>query len=270
MKIYDCFMYWDEDLILDLRLNILNECVDKFVIVESNKTWQNNKKKLNFNIEKYKEFKNKIIYIPVLEMPGGDNPWIRENFQRNCILRGLKEAADDDLIIISDADEIPNLKNIKQFMENKKYASFKQLSFYYKLNMQNITYPYWHGSKISIKKYLKSPQWLRELKFKKRPFWRIDKIQLNNIIENGGWHFCNLKKPSDLLYKYKNMAETNDPYFTRDKIDQKYLSVKQIEDSIEKGKNLIGKNEHFKKIKIDERFPNYITSNLEKFNEWIL
>ena len=89
-------------------------------------------------------------------MPGGDNPWIRENFQRNCILRGLKEAADDDLIIISDADEIPNLKNIKQFMENKKYASFKQLSFYYKLNMQNTTYPYWHGSRISIKRHLKS------------------------------------------------------------------------------------------------------------------
>ena len=170
MKIYDCLMYWDEDLILDLRLNILNEYVDKFVIVESNKTWQNNEKKLNFNIERFKEFKSKIIYIPILDMPGGDNPWIRENFQRNCILRGLKEAEDNDLIIISDADEIPNLKNIKQFMENKKYASFKQLSFYYKLNMQNITYPYWHGSRISIKKHLKSPQWLRELKFKKDPF----------------------------------------------------------------------------------------------------
>ena len=136
--------------------------------------------------------------------------------------------------------------------------------------MHNVTLPYWYGSRISYKKYLKSPQWLRDLKFKKRPFWRIDKLQLNNIIENGGWHFCNLKKPSELLYKYKNMAETNDPYFTKNKIDQKYLSVKQIKDSIEKGKNLVGKNEKFEKIKIDSKFPNYITNNLKKFNEWIV
>ncbi len=272
MKVYDCFMYWDEDLILDLRFNILDKYVDKFVVVESNKTWQNNKKDLKFDINKFKNFKDKIIYIPVKNMPEGDNPWSRENFQRNCISLGLEEANPDDLIIISDADEIPNLENnkIKNIMSDKKYAVFKQLSFYYKLNMHNVTLPYWYGSRISYKKYLKSPQWLRDLKFKKRPFWRIDKIQLNNIIENGGWHFCNLKKPSELLYKYKNMAETNDPYFTKNKIDNKYLSVKQIEDSIKKGKNLVGKNEHFKKIEIDDRFPNYITGNLEKFNHWIL
>ncbi len=272
MKIFDCFMYWDEDLILDLRFNILNKYVDKFVIVESNKTWQNNQKDLKFNINKFKQFEDKIIYIPITNMPEGDNPWFRENFQRNCINLGLKEAEPNDLIIISDADEIPNLENnnITNIMFNKKYAVFKQLSFYYKLNMRNKTLPYWYGSRVSFKKYLKSPQWLRDLKFKKRPFWRIDKLQLNNIIENGGWHFCNLKEPKDLLYKYKNMAETNDPYFTKNKIDQKFLNIEQIEKSIEKGQNLVGKNEYFKKIEIDEIYPDYIKLNLDKFKKWII
>ena len=76
MKIYDCFSYWDEDLILELRLNILNNYVDYFVIVEGNKTWQNNYKKLRFDISKFSKFKRKIIYIPVEDMPDGDNPYL--------------------------------------------------------------------------------------------------------------------------------------------------------------------------------------------------
>ncbi len=271
MKIFDCFMYWDEDLILELRLNILDKYVDKFVIVESDTTWQNNKKKLKFNINRFSKFKNKIIYIPITNMPGGNNPWIRENFQRNCINEGIKDAEEDDLIIISDIDEIPNLESrkIKEYMQNKKYAVFKQLSFYYKFNMHNITLPDWYGSRICFKKFLKSAQWLRELKFKKRPFWRIDKLQLNNIIEQGGWHFCNIKKPEDLLYKYQNMAETDDPYYTKSKIDRKFLEIEQIKNSINEGKNLVGKKEYFKKIDINENFPQYLKMNKEKYKNWI-
>ena len=119
MKVYDCFSYWDEDLLLDLRLNILNNFVDYFVIVEGNKTWQNNPKKLRFNIDNFSKFKNKIIYIPVEDMPGGDNPYLRENHQRNAISRGLQNANDEDLIIISDLDEIPNPKKIHLFKKNE-------------------------------------------------------------------------------------------------------------------------------------------------------
>ena len=274
MKIYDCFSYWDEDLLLDIRLNILNEHVDYFVIVEGNKTWQNNFKKLRFDIKKFKKFKDKIIYVPVEDMPGGENPWIRENFQRNCITRGLIESNPEDLIIISDVDEIPNLDNIKEYLENKRYAAFKQKGFYYKLNMQNITLPHWYGSRICKQKYLKSPQWLRNLKFKKRPFWRLDKYRLNNIIQKGGWHFCNLKNPKELLYKYKNMAETKDVSVWEGsvggEIDPKYLSVEQIESSIKEGRNLAGKKEYFKKIEIDDTYPNYILQNLVKLKEWIV
>ena len=221
MNVYDCFSYWDEDLLLDLRLNILDEHVDYFVIVEGNRTWQNNKKKLKFDIEKFSKFKNKIIYVPVEDMPDGDNPYIRENFQRNCIKRGLINASEEDLIIISDLDEIPNPESIYKFESRMKFAAFKQKHFYYKINSQSQNNPFWYGSKICIKKYLKSPQWLRGLKFKKRPFWRIDKIRLNNIIDSGGWHFCNLKTPEELSYKYKNLCETNDPYVFKDCAIQK-------------------------------------------------
>lgn len=273
MKIYDCFSYWDEDFLVDLRLNILDKYIDYFVIVEGNKTWQNNYKKLRFDIKKFEKFKDKIIYIAVEDMPGGENPWVRENFQRNCISRGLGNSNSEDLIIISDADEIPNLKNIKEYLKSKRYAVFQQKGFYYRLNMQNITFPYWYGSRICKKKYLKSPQWLRHLKFKKRPFWRLDKYHLNNIIEDGGWHFCNLKSPADLLYKYQNMAETKDEFFAKDgidgKIDQKYLSVEQIENSIKEGINLVGKEEYFEKIQIDESYPEYILKNIEKYKNWI-
>ena len=99
--IYDCFSYWDEDLLLDLRLNILDEYVDFFVVVEGNRTWQNNSKKLRFDKSKFLKFEQKIIYIPVEDLPDGIDPYKRENYQRNAISRGLVNAKDDDLVIIS-------------------------------------------------------------------------------------------------------------------------------------------------------------------------
>ena len=87
--IYDCFSYLDEDLLLNLRLNILNKYVDYFVIVEGNRTWQNNSKELKFDIKKYEKFKDKIIYIKVTDLPDGRDPYLRENHQRNSILKGF-------------------------------------------------------------------------------------------------------------------------------------------------------------------------------------
>ena len=270
MKIYDCFSYLDEDLLLDLRFNILDRFVDYFVIVESNKTWQNNHKNYNFDISKFQKFKEKIIYIKVTDMPDGDNPYLRENFQRNCILRGLTNAENNDLIIISDLDEIPNPKNLNKFVTNMRYAVFKQLHFYYKFNLQSQKNTHWYGSRICVKKYLKSPQWLRDLKFKKRPFWRIDKLRLNNILENGGWHFCNLKNPNDLLYKYKNLCETNDPYIFNEKIDLKYLSVDEIKKRVTSGDDIVGRKDRFEVINLDKRFPEFIIQNFEKYKDWIV
>ena len=267
--IYDCFSYWDEDLLLDLRLNILDKHVDFFVIVEGNKTWQNNAKDLKFDISRFNKFKEKIIYVPVTDMPDGINPYLRENFQRNAIMRGLEKSKDEDLIIISDLDEIPNPNQFEKFNTKMRYAVFKQNHFYYKFNLQNENEPFWFGSRICIKKYLKSPQWLRDLKFKKRPFWRLDKLRLNNIINQGGWHFCNLKKPEKLLYKYKNLCETNDPVNFKEKIDKKYLSLDSINKMIAEKKDIIGRDHNYKKVSIDKSFPSYLVNNLANYKEWI-
>lgn len=151
-----------------------------------------------------------------------------------------------------------------------KFAVFKQMHFYYKFNMHSTINPFWYGTRICVKKFLKSPQWLRELKFKKRPFWRIDKFRLNNIIDNGGWHFCNLKTPKELLYKYQNLCETNDPYIFKEKIDQKHLDVKEIEKKISQGDDIIGRNEKYKLIDIDDNFPSYLKMNKDKYKDWII
>jgi beta-1,4-mannosyl-glycoprotein beta-1,4-N-acetylglucosaminyltransferase len=270
MKIFDCCIYLDEDLLLDLRFNILNNFIDYFVIVESNRTWQNNKKNFNFNVNKFKKFSDKIIYIKVEDMPDGENPWLRENFQRNCITRGLLKANNEDLIIISDADEIPNPEKIINFDLKKKYGVFEQKQFYYKLNLLNKSNPVWRGSKACIKKYLKSPQWLRELKIKKRPFWRLDKMHLNYTIDNGGWHFCNLKTPDQLLFKYKNLCEYRDNYVFFNAIDKRYLNKKTIEENIINQKDIIGRNDVFKKQVINSSYPKYILDNVSKFQDWII
>ena len=149
------------------------------------------------DIKNFQKFKDKIIFIKVTDMPDGIDPYLRENHQRNCILRGLSDAKSNDKIIISDLDEIPNPLKISEFKKNMKYAVFKQNHFYYKFNLQSENNPFWYGSRICNFKDLKSPQWLRNLKFKKRPFWRLDKFRLNNIIDDGGWHFCNLKSPEN-------------------------------------------------------------------------
>ena len=268
MKIFDCIIYLDENFLLELRFNILNDVIDYFVVVESNKTWQGNKKKFNFNIERFKKFTKKIIYVKVEDMPDGRNPWLRENFQRNCILRGIINSSDDDLILISDADEIPDPEKIKKFDTKRKYGVFEQKHYYYKLNLLNVTNPIWRGSKACIKKYLKSPQWLRQLKIKKRPWWRVDKINLKYSIENGGWHFCNLKTPKKLLYKYKNLCEYKDDYVFFNNIDNKFLNINFIEENIKNNKDLIGRSDIFKKQIINSSYPKYILDNIKILKDW--
>ena len=269
MKIFDCFSYWDEDLLLDLRLNILNDYVDFFIIAEGDKTWQNNTKKLKFDISKFPKFKNKIIYLPVTNMPDGDDPYKRENYQRNYLKNGFEKASDNDIILISDLDEIPNPKKIEQFNPSMKFAVFQQKLFYYKMNLVSKNYPEWLGTRICVKKYLKSPQWLRELKFKKRPLWRVDKWRLNNIIENGGWHFCNLKTPEELLYKYQNLCETDDPINFKEKIDKKYLNLSEIDHRVKKGLDIIGRDDFFTRVEVDDTYPKYLLNNINNYFKWI-
>ena len=269
MAIYDCFQFFDEENTLDLRLNILNEFVDFFVFVESTADHQGKPKKLNFDLKKFKKFNNKIIYIVVddtaeaIKKPhiGGES--LVEQHQRNSLTRGLKNCRDNDLIILSDIDEIPDLNKLNMFDKKNKYAVFSQKMFNYKINLLNETESNWHGSKICLKKNLKSPQWLRNLKFKKYPFWRIDKLRNLQIIANGGWHFAYLQSPENISKKIKSFAhgEFNKVNFT---------NQANIEEKINMGKDIFDREISYKKVQLDNSFPKYIVDNKEKFKEWII
>ena len=163
MKIFDCFMYFDEDLLLDLRLNILDKFVDKFVIVESNLTHTGKLKEFKFDINKFKKFEKKISYHPIENLLIDKNLKIKKNWSqnhlvdqsiRNSISNYITDASDNDWIIISDIDELPNPDIIQHFDVRNKYSFFEQQLFYYKFNLKCMSEPSWYGSRLCVKKYL--------------------------------------------------------------------------------------------------------------------
>jgi beta-1,4-mannosyl-glycoprotein beta-1,4-N-acetylglucosaminyltransferase len=272
MKIIDCFNYFDEDNILELRLNILNDYVDQFVIVEAKEDHQGNKKRLNFNIKNFRKFSKKINYIVQNKIKIDQNLIIKKNWakdhlrdqsQRNYILNGIKDVNNEDWIIISDIDEIPNPKSLYLFNPKNKFAFFKQRFFYYKFNLLNKTTPFWYGSRICVKKFLKSPQWLRNFKIKKRNI--LNKLGFYNyqIIDNGGWHFSFIKNPKQIIKKIESFAHTE---FNRPEFKNK----KEILNKIRDRKDLFNRNISYKKINLDNSFPDYLLHNKDLYKKWII
>ena len=295
MKIFDCFMYFDEEMILDLRLNILNTYVDYFVIVESKYNHKGERRKLLFNKEKFSNFKDKIIYLIYDEIPlkvekinlddneeTKDTKYImnalyRENGQRNYIINGLSKANDDDIIFISDVDEIPKIDDVNFAKLNNKIILFKQDMFYYKFNLCLPNFK-WTGSKACKKKNLISPQWLRNIKDRKYPFFRIDtffsKKKYTNIeiIKDGGWHFSNIKTAKEIEHKlrsYLHHKEFDDVPLSVQEIDKLVQGKQAIYDlKVDKRVNKIGNGSILEKFEIN-KLPNYIQANQNILKEWI-
>ena len=267
MAIYDCFQYFNEDHIIDLRFNILDEFVDYFVISESTKTHQGETKKLNFKIDNFPKFKKKIKYVVAdfdqninfTNHTGGHS--IIEQHQRNSLTNVIREAHDEDLIIVSDSDEIPDLTKINQIKPKTKFTAFSHQMFMYKLNLQNLNESNWIGSRLTLKKNLKSPQILRNMKFKNYPFWRIDKF--NQQIINGGWHFSFIQSPENIIKKIKS--------FSHGEFNKKdFVDKKKIEEKIKNNEDIFDRGFNLKKITIDTTYPKYIQKNKEKLKEWIV
>ena len=181
MQLIDCFMYFDEDLVLDIRLNTLSGSVNKFVIAEATRDHAGKEKKLNFDIKNFSKFKDKIQYLIIDNLPeevgSFKKDWqeshLRDQFQRNSLEKGYRNSTEEDLIMISDIDEIPNPKKITEFDKKNRYGCFVQKNFQSKINILNTTEKNWSGTKICQKKFLKSPQWLRDIKTKKRSIWKF-------------------------------------------------------------------------------------------------
>ena len=295
MKIYDCFMYFYEEVVLDVRLNTLNEFVDYFVIVESIYTHKGDIRELKFNHKKFEKFKDKIIYIVDEETyPQTDeintedsegeksrkaifNAAYRENGQRNLITRGLKKANDEDIIMVSDVDEIPKLSELNFKNINEKIILFKQDMFYYKFNLK-LPNLIWTGTKACKKKNLVNPQWLRNIKDRKYSFFRIDtffsktKYTSIKVINDGGWHFSNIKTPKEIEFKLRS-------YLHHREFDLNPLSVTQIDEivrnkqaiydlRVDKTVNKIGNGSILENFELN-KLPRYIVTNKNKFLDWI-
>lgn len=295
MKIYDCCMFFDEEMLLSLRLKTLNKYIEKFIIVESKYTHSGDKKKLIFDINKYAEFKNKINYVVTdnfaegIEIINSDddenkknikyimNALKRENYQRDKITDGLRDASPNDWVIISDLDEIPNLDKINFTTINKKIIFFKQRVFYYKLNLElkNI---HWIGSKAVQKKNLISPQWLRNIKDKIYPKWRLDiifsKKKYNNIfcVDDGGWHFSYIKKPEDIEKKLKSYLHHREYDLEPLGIEKikKFVNNKSViyDHRVDQTKYKFSGSQKLEKIELNI-LPKEIENNLNFYKDWL-
>ena len=296
MKIFDCFMFCDEEMLLDIRLNTLNKFVDKFIVVESKFTHSGKKRDLIFDINKFQKFKDKINYLVVENLPKGIEPintyddertketkvilnaCKRENDHRNRILDLLKSAEPNDQVIISDVDEIPNLEKVNFNSIRNKIILFNQKMFYYKFNLilENMN---WHGSKSCKMKNLISPQWLREVKDKKYPFWRIDtffsKKKYSDIffVQEGGWHFTNIKTPEEIdkkLRSYLHHIEYEQSNIGPQEIDKMIKEKKPVYDLMANSSEAKDRSKMKLKTVNTNELPIYLQKNKEKFNQWIL
>jgi beta-1,4-mannosyl-glycoprotein beta-1,4-N-acetylglucosaminyltransferase len=296
MSVYDCFTYFNEDLVLDLRFHTLNEFVDKFVVVEATRDHAGKKKKLNFNISNFKKYSNKVIYIVVDDIPekvgsykkNYHENFVRENYHRNCISRGLTKVSEQDLIMISDVDEIPNLTNLSTFNSKNKLAFFRQKFFQYKFNtcipcspiqktLFKSDFIEWIGTGICLKKNLLSPQWLRDKRleaskilflesrniFKRLKRFLKYKFLLPQIINNGGWHFSSVLSPEDMRLKLESFCHGE---FNKDE----FKNLEIIRTKLNNNIDIFDSRTALKSIEIDNvNFPSYILKNRARFAQFI-
>ena len=293
MKIFDCTIFLDESMMFEVRLNTLDKYVNKFVVVESLYTHAGNKKKQNFDINNYKKFKDKIIYILLDKEPKNLLPILtngeenlgnkrintlkRIRLQYNALSEGIIDADKNDLIIVSDIDEIPNLETIHDKVKNK-ILLFKQRLYYYKFNLLYPNYE-WFGSKACRKKHLIDFEWLKYIKNKKYNFFRFDTLFSKNkyrnvkILEHGGWHFSKVKNEKDIYYLLSNYGEHNE-------FENSGLSVEDYKQFINEGvlpydhfldKKSSIENKFSKRVKLEKNssnLPDYLLKNSGKYKEW--
>ena len=277
--IYDCFQFFNELDMLKIRLNVMSPIVDKFVISEATETFSGLKKPLYYeeNKEMFAEFADKIIHVVVDDTPEGYTH-DRDTFQKNAVTRGLKDCTDEDIIIFSDLDEIPNPEKIKEilkdFQEDKIYH-FAQRLFYCYLNMEEVSGKLlsyagefegverkkWIGSKMCSYKLLREQNlMLGELRFPERK-------EIGIRVEDGGWHFGYMgghgEKDIKKRVQEKVISAAHQEY------NSKHV-LNQVTDQIKDGKDIFGRDAKFIRCEIDESFPVYVREHQEELSYLIM
>ena len=269
--VYDCFLFFNELDLLEIRLNELKDVVDKFVLVECSTTFSSKEKPFFFeeNKHRFNDFLHKIIHVKVYDTPALPNKVGRmgsfhnrhdvEIYQRNCISRGLTDCKPDDIILISDADEIPSANSVlqaKNILKENCKVSFKQKLYYYYLN----------GLCVSKNREIEE-LYTTSCLFKE--FTTANNVRLNRrnckyIIDKAGWQFSYLGGVEKIFYKIESFAHAewdNDIIKNRDR----------LKNAVENGIDLFGRHEKQKQmyVEVDSTFPLYVLNNIEKFQHLI-
>ncbi|MGV1169704.1 benzoate transporter [Enterobacter asburiae] len=297
--IYDCFLYYDEDMLLEIRLNTLADVVDRFVIVESTHTFTGKKRQLHFDINKYSQFKDKIIYIvhdkePITKAAEESHParevipglpdgmvvdaWANEAAQRNAIMQGLTQANDDDLILVSDVDEIFSPRVVASINPKKLCTTIYQNFYNYQFNLQvfntdntprKCKLPRATQYKNLVNFFGGEPESFRNLKRTRSVKswswlkWNWFKVN-NNIIENGGWHFSWVMTPERISEKMSTISHTEYDL-------PEFNNPEHIMKVIKNAEDIWGRDRTLTRQALTvENFPEYIVSNKDKFSAFII
>ena len=261
MAVYDCFLFFNEMDLLDIRLNTLTDCVDYYVVIEATKTFTQNQKPLYFkeHRSRFSSFLDKIIYVCVDDFPNTDNPWDIEIHQRNAILRGLENCNNDDVIMISDCDEIPNPTTVKQIrnMDLSAVVSLPLFMCYYYMNNLNVTAPYWYRFMATNYSVLVDllPQGVRMSQLSELHIKQSDGLL-------PGWHMSCLNGPEGIREKMN--AVSHQEYNTEEYVNEDYLRM-----CIENGIDFVKRP--FQYLPIDEKvfLPEYVVKNAYRYKKMI-
>jgi hypothetical protein len=269
-KIYDCFPFFNELDLLELRLTECYDHVDHFVIAEANISHSGNPKEYIFenNKERFAPWLDKIIHIKVGDVPGTQNPWVRENFQRDALIRGLNDVNDNDVVIVSDCDEIlrpRTLDIIRNDLQHNIWRCYHPL-FYFKINhLKTRPGPYWaHPVAVVKRGGFPGCQYLRNMHG--TPLWQLpyDYDDGNFCsIQHAGWHFTYFGDSKQSASKLLNFAHTE---------DQNLASSIDVNFNVahKRGIHVQPNGEEFEHIKLDEYFPKTILNNLDRWRDYII
>ncbi len=271
--VYDSFQFFNELDILLLRMNILNDVVDKFVISESTVTFSGDPKPLFYaeNKEMFKEFEDKIIHNVVDDTPMDCNAFTRDHHQKCAVARGLKGCKPEDIIIFSDVDEIPNPETLKKILpniEDGKIYMMAQRLFYCYLDMEEVS-----GKLLSVTgefEGVEKPMWLGTKVCRYRLLEHYTTEELRNKeqqsigvrVPDGGWHFSYMgggkNQSIEERVKYKIKSAAHQEYNNRSTLSKVRKNIKNQQD-------IFGREAQILQVEIDETYPEYLRKNIDKY-----
>jgi len=257
MKIFDCFIFNHEIELLEIRLNILNDYVDKFVITEGDMTFSGLPKESHFlnNKERFAKWEDKII-LNQINIPECESPWHREIYSRNAMVN-LDIFNDDDLIIMSDGDEIPNpeiLDQASEWVSDDTHFTFEQSCYAYWMN--NLYSNKWFGTRAATYKYVNNTT-VDDIREGTEDESKIT----GSIITNGGWHFTYLGDENHIRQKINSFC---DRHFDVPEVTE------NISKNLEGGTDVLNRTHiTYSTVDLDDSFPQYIIDNQEKYSHLI-